>query len=70
VKYPNKIADSREDMDLSREYLATYAKVSRRAIGYYENGEKVPNVIAAILIARALKTTVEDLFQDSVDGGP
>jgi len=62
MKYPNKIADFREDLDLSRETIAIFAKVSKRAIGYYEKGEKAPNVITAILIARILNKKVEELF--------
>ena len=62
MRVPNRIADFREDMDISREHLANLAKVTQRAIGYYEKGEKAPTVVTAILIARALKTTVEELF--------
>jgi transcriptional regulator with XRE-family HTH domain len=47
---------------LSQDELATAAGVSRQAVGALEAGRHLPRVDAALRIARALGTTVEDLL--------
>lgn len=47
---------------LSQDELATTAEVSRQAIGALEADRHLPRVDAALRIARALGTTVEDLL--------
>jgi putative transcriptional regulator len=58
----NRIISCRLPLDLSQHSLAEIAGVTRQAIGYIENGERIPNVVTAIHISRALNTTVEELF--------
>jgi transcriptional regulator with XRE-family HTH domain len=47
---------------LSQDELAARAEVSRQAVGALEAGRHLPRVDAALRIARALGTTVEDLL--------
>ena len=56
------LAARRRLRELSQGDLARAAGVSRQAIGAIEAGRSVPGVSLAIAIARALDTSVEDLF--------
>lgn len=47
---------------LTQAELADRAKVSRKTINTVENGVFVPSTVLALTLARALGTTVEDLF--------
>ena len=42
--------------------IAKRAKITTRAYQRYESGERVPNAYTAVLLAKALNTTVEVLF--------
>ncbi len=57
-----KLKNKREEKGLTQAEIAYQAKVSLRAYQYYENGERVPDVLTAILIVGALNSTVEELF--------
>lgn len=57
-----KLKRKREKTGLTQAEVANKAKISLRAYQYYENGERVPDVLAAKLIAKALNSTVEELF--------
>jgi len=48
---------------LTQAELADRAGVSRKTINTVENGVFIPSTVLALRLARALKTTVEDLFQ-------
>lgn len=48
--------------DLTQSEVAKQVGVSLRAYQYYENGERVPDVLTAKLIATALGSTVDELF--------
>ena len=54
---------------LTQAELAERARVSRKTVNTVENGVFVPSTILALSLARALNTTVEDLFW-LVDSGP
>lgn len=61
---PNRIRDRREELELTQAELAKKLKISISYLSKIEN-EKTPiNVKLAIKIARALRTTVEDIFFD------
>ena len=57
-----KLKETREKTGLTQVEVARKANITERAYQHYEYGERVPNVKTAILIAKALKTTVENLF--------
>jgi putative transcriptional regulator len=49
--------------ELTQAELALMAGVSRKTINTVENGVFVPSVQLALVLARTLEATVEDLFQ-------
>lgn len=57
-----RVRRRRRALGLSQDELATRAGVSRQAVGALEGGRHLPRVDAAIGLARALGTTVEDLL--------
>lgn len=57
-----KLKRKRKKTGLTQAEVANKAKISLRAYQYYENGERAPDVLAAKLIAKALNSTVEELF--------
>lgn len=60
----NKIAEYRKKLNLTQPQLAEKAKLtSYTLIQRYEKETRVPSVYIAIRIAKALNTTVEELFK-------
>lgn len=60
----NKIAEYRKKLNLTQPQLAEKAKLtSYTLIQRYEKESRVPSVYIAIRIAKALNTTVEELFK-------
>jgi DNA-binding XRE family transcriptional regulator len=57
-----RVRRRRRSVGLSQDELATRASVSRQAVGALEAGRHLPRVDAAVRLARALGTTVEDLL--------
>ena len=49
---------------MSQEELSGLVGVSRMAICYYENGERVPDLYTGVKIAQALGTTAEKLISN------
>lgn len=49
--------------ELSQQELADMVAVSRQTIAAIERGNYSPSVKLALLLARKLETTVEELFQ-------
>lgn len=52
---------------LTQLQVATKANVTERMYQYYEAGERTPLATTAIDIAKALCTTVEELFEAAPD---
>jgi putative transcriptional regulator len=59
----NRLREERARRNLTQAELATMVEVSRKTINTVENGVFIPSTVLALRLARALKTTVEDLFQ-------
>ena len=59
----NQLRDERARRNLTQADLATLVGVSRKTINTVENGVFIPSTVLALQLARALKTTVEALFQ-------
>jgi DNA-binding XRE family transcriptional regulator len=57
-----RVRRRRRALGLSQDELAARAGVSRQAVGALEGGKHLPRVDAALGLARALGTTVEDLL--------
>jgi putative transcriptional regulator len=59
----NKIAEYRKKRNLTQPQLATVLGFKTyQSIQQLENGRRIPSVEVAIRIARALNTTVEEIF--------
>jgi transcriptional regulator with XRE-family HTH domain len=57
-----RVRRRRRALGLSQDELAARAGISRQAVGALEGGKHLPRVDAALGLARALGTTVEDLL--------
>jgi DNA-binding XRE family transcriptional regulator len=63
-----RVRRRRAALGLSQADVAAVSGLSRQLIGTVETGRHVPNVGAALALARALETTVEDLFGSPAGG--
>ncbi|MGD9159020.1 MAG: helix-turn-helix transcriptional regulator [Desulfobacteraceae bacterium] len=52
----------RAKKDLTQEQLADIVSVARKTINTVEKGRFVPSTVPALILARALDVTVEELF--------
>lgn len=59
----NRIKELRSKAGLTQAELAERILVSRKTINTVENGVFVPSTILALKLAKALRTSVEDIFQ-------
>jgi len=59
----NTLREERTRRHLTQADLAELVGVSRKTINTVENGVFVPSTVLALRLARALKVTVEALFQ-------
>ena len=66
VQMGNKVRQYREYHGVSQQWRARKAKCGRTTIYEIERGGRLPNVVTAIRIARALRTTVEKLWEDEL----
>lgn len=64
----DKLRAARIEKHLSGRGLTQLAGVKQSAYSLWEQGKTIPNVHHALRLARALNTTVEDLFGGEVDG--
>lgn len=66
----NRLAELRKSRGMAAADLASHAGVTRQAIYAVEAGTYVPNTVVALRLARALETSVEDLFALDPAEGP
>lgn len=59
----SKLKEIRTRAGLTQAELADAVNVSRKTINTVENGVFIPSTILSLRLARALGTTVEELFQ-------
>lgn len=64
---PSRLRERRLECGLTQAELAARAGVSRQLVAAVEAGQNAPAVDAALGLARALATTVEDLFAEASD---
>ena len=57
-----KLKTTRKKQGLTQIQVAEKANIATRQYQRYENGERMPKAKTAILIAKALNSTVEELF--------
>ena len=58
----NRLREERARRNLTQAQLAEMVGVSRKTINTVENGIFVPSTTLALRLAKALETTVEELF--------
>lgn len=66
----NRLAGMRKSRGVAAADLAAQAGVTRQAIYAIEAGTYIPNTAIALRLARALETSVEDLFALDPEDGP
>jgi len=62
MTFKTKIKELRARYDLTQEGLAKEVGVTRQTIIYLEKGTYNPSLELAHKVAKALKTTIDDLF--------
>lgn len=62
----NKIRYYREYEGISQREVARRVQISSTEMSNIERGTRLPNVITAIRIAKVLKVTVEELWEDTI----
>jgi putative molybdopterin biosynthesis protein len=67
---PSRLRDIRLRRGWDQQRLAQEVGISRQALSSLENGRSVPSVDLALKLARALGTTVEELFAPPGEGTP
>lgn len=60
--WPNRVKEYREYHGMTQRELARRCGTGHATISEIENGARLPNVVLAIRIAKALQTTAEGLF--------
>lgn len=63
----NNLKEIRKANKLSQTELAYKSGVSARHIAFIEHGDRSPSVKTAIKIAKALNSTVEEIFADGME---
>ena len=59
----NRLREERARRSLTQAELAELVGVSRKTINTVENGVFIPSTVLALRLARALRTSVEKLFE-------
>jgi len=62
MQFKTRIKELRARYDMTQDDLARKVGVRRETILYIEKGKYNPSLILAHQIAKALKTTIDDLF--------
>lgn len=62
LRLASRLKEVRTAAGLTQAELADLAGVSRKTVNTVENGVFIPSTLLALSLARALNTTVEDLF--------
>ncbi len=61
-KFSERLKELRIDNNLSQEQLAKAVGLSHTAIVYWENGQRVPNANAVIVLAEYFEVTTDYLL--------
>ncbi|MGI6627806.1 MAG: helix-turn-helix transcriptional regulator [Bacillota bacterium] len=62
MTFTSRLKEFRARHDLTQEQLANKVGVRRETIGHIENNRYNPSLILAYKLARALNSTIEELF--------
>lgn len=61
------LKNARKKNGLKQSEVAKMAGISVLAYQRYEYGDRIPNAVTAILIAKAVNSTVEELFAEYLE---
>lgn len=64
----NRLREFRKNQGMTQVHLAELVGCKQGLISLYERDERHPAIQGALRLARALNTTVEELFGGEVDG--
>lgn len=64
----NRLREFRKNQGMTQVQLADVLGCQQGLVSQYERGVHTPSLHNALLLARTLGTTVEDLFGGEVDG--
>ena len=64
---PQRLADARVALQLSRADVARALSVTGTTIGYYENGDRRPDMTSLLALAQVLRQPVTFFFKDTND---
>jgi putative transcriptional regulator len=57
-----KLTKKRKEKGMTQDQLAKKAKISRPLLSNIERGDAMPSLLAAYRIAKALDSTIDDVF--------
>ncbi|MHB0939605.1 MAG: helix-turn-helix transcriptional regulator [Armatimonadota bacterium] len=58
----SKLREKRETLGFNYTQMAEATGITRQHYAYIENGDRLPSLPVALAIARALDSTIEELF--------
>lgn len=61
-QFGQRIAELRKEKGLTQEQLADIIEVHRTYIGFIEQGKRNPTIVNIYKIAKALKTSLKEIF--------
>lgn len=64
----NRLREFRKNQGMTQKQIADVLRCQQTLVSQYERGVHTPSLHNAIRLARALGTTVEELFGGEVDG--
>ncbi|MDE7070405.1 MAG: helix-turn-helix domain-containing protein [Clostridia bacterium] len=64
-KFIKRLKELRTENGLTQAQLAKATKISTTAISYWENGERIPNAKAVVILARFFEVTTDYLLGES-----
>lgn len=59
----NNIKNFRKKKNLSQSDISKILEIKQNTFSQWETGERIPNVVQAIRLAKILETTVESLYK-------
>ncbi len=66
IKLQNRIKELRKEKRLKQSALASRVGIHQSEISVIETGERMPSILLAGKIAKALKKSIEEVFSDLI----
>ncbi len=62
----NNVAERRKELGITQMELSEAARIGRSTLSDIEQGRHIPGVDIALRLARALRCSVEDIFEEKI----